>query len=239
MSDPSREPEPSHGYDEESPVNPLPPVVMVLVLVMALVEAAFMLGAKGLVGGPEAIGWRLAAIQNYGFSNQAFTWMLETGVPRVDFLVRFLTYPFIHGGFTHMIFAAVMTLAMGKFVGDRMGQLAVVVLFFGSCIFGAAIYGIIQPEGPGLIGAFPGVYGLIGGFTCLLWLRLGQIGAQQMQAFTLIGLLLGIQLVFGLLFGAGTDWIADIAGFVVGFFLSFLLLPGALSRLLDKTRQRR
>jgi membrane associated rhomboid family serine protease len=132
------------GYDE-SPVNPLPAVVMLLVLVMALVEAAFMLGARGMVGGPEAIGWRLSAIQNYGFSNRAFSWMLETGTLRGDFLLRFVTYPFVHGGFTHMIFAAVMTLAMGKFVGDRMGQLSVVTLFFGSCIFGAAVYGIVQP----------------------------------------------------------------------------------------------
>ena len=106
-----------------------------------------------------------------------------------------------------------------------------------SCIFGALVYALVVPDGPGLIGAFPGVYGLIGGFTCLLWLRLGEIGAQQAQAFTLIGLLVGIQLVFGLLFGAGQDWVADIAGFVAGFALAFLLLPGAMLRLRDKIRR--
>lgn len=221
----------------ESPVNPLPAVVMILVLIMALVEGAFMLGARGILGGPEAVGWRLAAIQEYGFSSRAVVWMVETGVLRGDFLIRFVTYPFLHGGFTHFIFAAVMTLAMGKFVGERMGQVALVILFFGSCIFGACAYALVVPDGPGLIGAFPGVYGLIGGFTCLLWLRLGEVGAQQSQAFTLIGLLLGIQLVFGLLFGAGVDWVADLAGFVAGFFLSFLLLPGALLRLRDKIQR--
>lgn len=228
----------SSPYDyNESPVNPLPAVVILLVLAMAIIEAAFMLGSRGIVGGPEAIGWRLSAIQDYGFSARAVGWMLETGSLRGDFLIRFVTYPFIHGSFTQMIFAAVMTLAMGKFVGERMGQMAVLSLFFGSCIFGAFIYALAVPEGPGLIGAFPGVYGLIGGFTCLLWLRLGEIGAQQTQAFTLIGLLLGIQLVFGLLFGARLDWVADIAGFFSGFFLSFILVPGALARLKDKIRR--
>ena len=221
----------------ESPVNPLPATVMILVLVMALVEGAFMLGARGIIGGPEAIGWRLNAIQDYGFSARALAWMVETGTLRGDFLIRFVTYPFVHSGFTHFIFAAVMTLAMGKFVGERMGQVALVILFFGSCILGACVYTIMTPDAPGLIGAFPGVYGLIGGFTCLLWLRLGEVGAQQAQAFTLIGLLLGIQLVFGVLFGGGPDWIADIGGFVAGFFMSFLLLPGALVRLRDKLRR--
>ena len=221
----------------ESPVNPLPAVVMILVLIMALVEGAFMLGARGIVGGPEAVGWRLSAIQNFGFSSRAVAWMVETGTLRGDFLIRFVTYPFLHGGFTQFIFAAVMTLAMGKFVGERMGQIALLILFFGSCIFGALVYALVVPDGPGLIGAFPGVYGLIGGFTCLLWLRLGEIGAQQAQAFTLIGFLVGIQLVFGLLFGAGQDWVADIAGFVAGFALSFLLLPGAMLRLRDKIRR--
>lgn len=221
----------------ESPVNPLPPVVMILVLIMALVEGAFMLGARGILGGPEAVGWRLAAIQEFGFSSRAVAWMLETGTLRGDFMMRFITYPFLHAGFTHFIFAAVMLLAMGKFVGERMGQVALLILFFGSCVLGASVYALILPDGPGLIGAFPGVYGLIGGFTCLLWLRLGEIGAQQAQAFTLIGLLVGIQLVFGLLFGAGVDWVADIAGFLGGFFMSFLLLPGALVRLRDKIRR--
>lgn len=229
--------EPTERYDE-SPVNPLPAVVMVLVLIMALVEATFMLGARGIVGGPEAVGWRLAAIQTYGFSNQAFNWMLETGVLRWDYVLRSFTYPFIHGGFTHMIFAAVMTLALGKFVGERMSQVAVVVLFFASCVLGSVVYGLVRPDGPGLIGAFPGVYGLIGGFTCLLWLRLGEVGGPQVRAFTLIGVLLAIQLVFGVLFGGAPDWIADISGFVVGFFLSFVLVPGGLYHVRKRLLQR-
>ena len=44
--------------DDQSPVNPLPPVVVALFLVIAGVEVAFSLGARGIVGGPEAVGWR-------------------------------------------------------------------------------------------------------------------------------------------------------------------------------------
>lgn len=224
--------------ENHGPVNPLPASVVVLVLAMALIEAAFSLGARGLVGGAQAVGWRAAAIEAYGFSNRAVAWMLETGVFRADYALRLVTYPFVHASFSQMLFAAVLTLALGKFVGERMNQWAVLVLFFAAAALGALTYALILPDAPGLIGAFPGVYGLIGGFTCLLWLRLGEVGARQSRAFTLIGLLLGLQLVFGLLFGAGPMWVADIAGFAAGFGLSFVLVPGGWARLRARLRHR-
>lgn len=222
--------------ENHSPVNVVPPLVVALFLIIIGLEAAFSLGARGMVGGPEAIGWRSYAIQAYGFSNRAMAWMLENQILRPDYLIRFVSYPFIHVSFTHALFAGVMTLALGKFVGERMPQWAVLVLFFGSSVLGALTFGLILPDGPGLIGAFPGIYGLIGGFTYLMWLRLGEMGAQQARAFTLIGVLLGLQLIFGLLFGAGTTWIADVAGFVFGFVLSFVLAPGGFGKLREKIR---
>jgi len=226
----------AHPPDHHGPVNPLPASVMLIVAAMALAEAVFTLGARGILGGPEAVGWRSMAIQDYAFSNRAFAWMLENGIIRADYAVRLVTYPFVHQSFTHMIFAAVLTLALGKFVGERMNGWAVLVLFFASAALGALTYALILPDAGGLIGAFPGVYGLIGGFTYLLWLSLGQVGAQQIRAFSLIGVLLGLQLVFGLLFGAGTTWIADVAGFAFGFLLSAVLVPGGWRRLRARLR---
>ena len=54
-----------------------------------------------------------------------------------------------------------------------------------------------------------------------------------------MGLLLAFQLVFGLLFGnAGYAWVAEIAGFVTGFALSFLLVPGGLRDVRERIRHR-
>ena len=66
--------------------------------------------------------------------------------------------------------------------------------------------------------------------------RLGQQGAPQIRAFTLIGFLLFIQLVFGLLFGSGQDWVAEVAGFATGFLMSFLVSPGGWSRALARLK---
>ena len=44
--------------------------------------------------------------------------------------------------------------------------------------------------------------------------------------------------MFGLLFGGGWDWVADLAGFATGFLLSFVVSPGGWARVREKIRQR-
>lgn len=223
---------------KEPPLNPLPPVVIALFLVIVGIEVVFNLGARGLMGGPQAVGWRLGTLERFAFSAEIFAWMRETGRWPIEHVLRFVSYPFVHASFTHALFAGVMLLALGKMVGEAMGSLAVVLIFFGSAAGGALIYALSIGSSAPLIGAFPAVYGLIGGFTYMLWLRLGQLGENQIRAFTLIGFLLLFQLIFGLLFGANSEWVSDIAGFAIGFALSSVLVPGGWSKLVDRLRQR-
>ena len=226
----------SSNPNTQSPVNPLPPVVVALFLVIIGVEAAFTLGAKGFIGGPSALGWRNSAIQTYGFNSDIMGWMFANGRFPQEHMIRFVSYIFVHGDFTHALFGGAMILALGKFVGDVFNQWATLALVLISSIVGALVFGLIAPEQPWLTGAFPGVYGLIGGFTYLMWLKLGQMGERQYRAFTLIGFLLGIQLVFGLLFGSNSTWLADLAGFGAGFLASFFLSPGGFRKLREKIR---
>ncbi|MEP2718681.1 rhomboid family intramembrane serine protease [Pseudophaeobacter sp.] len=220
-----------------SPVNPLPPAVVALVLVIMGIEAAFSLGMRGIVGGPEAIGWRLSAFQSYAFSSEVFWWMVETGQWPREHLIRFLSYAFVHGGFTHALFVCVFVLAMGKMVGEVMGDLAMVLIFVASAIGGAVGYAVFIGGAVPVIGGFPAVYGLIGAFTYILWRQLSLVGAQQSRAFSLIAFLMGIQLLFGLLFGGQQDWVADLCGFATGFGLSFFLAPGGWARIRNGMRR--
>lgn len=222
----------------ESPVNPLPPVVVGLFLVIAGIEAAFTLGQAGLAGGPGAVGWRMAAVETYGFSGQILDWMITQNVWPPEHLMRFVTYQFVHASFTHALFAVALLLALGKMVGEVFSAIATLAIFVVSGIGGALAFGLILSTPQPLIGAFPGIYGLIGAFTFLLWLRLGQMGENQYRAFLLIGGLLFIQLVFGILFGGNGDWVADVGGFVTGFAMSFLVAPGAWTKIRARLRQR-
>lgn len=227
----------SHPHNEP-PLNPLPPVVIALFLVIIGIELVLTLGSRGIVGGPGAVGWRLATLERYAFSAEIFDWMRSTGRWPVEHVLRFFSYPFVHASFTHALFAGVMLLALGKMVGEAMGSIAVVLIFFVSAAGGALVYALFVGSPAPLIGAFPAVYGLIGGFTYLLWLRLGQLGEKQLRAFTLIGFLLAIQLIFGLLFGSNSEWVSDLGGFAIGFALSTVLVPGGWAKLVARLRQR-
>ncbi|MEX0285835.1 MAG: rhomboid family intramembrane serine protease [Paracoccaceae bacterium] len=226
--------------DDHNPpaVNPLPPAVAALFLVLLGVEIVFLLASRGMIGGPEGIGWRNAAIQTYSFSGSVFDWMLETGRWPMEHVIRFFSYPFIHATFTHALFAGVILLAMGKMVAELFGQVAFVVIFVVSGAVGAFVYGLLLNDPIWLTGAFPPVYGLIGGFTYILWRRLSAVGENQARAFTLITFLMGFQLLFGLLFGTDNTWVADLSGFATGFALSLVLAPGGWADLMGRIRRR-
>ena len=72
----------------------------------------------------------------------------------------------------------------------------------------------------------------------MMWTGLGALGMNRLRAFQLIGLLMAIQLVFGLMFGTTNAWVAELAGFVTGFGLSFLLCPGGIARVRARLRHR-
>jgi membrane associated rhomboid family serine protease len=219
-----------HQDHNAPPFNPMPPVVWVLFLILMGIEVAFTLGEQGIVGGARAVGWRLGAISDYGFSGVAFDWMVKNGQMPFEYVIRCFSYMFLHGSFTAAIFSGVILLAMGKLVGEVMGQLAVIILFVFSGVFGVVIFGLLTDQA-WLIGAYPSVYGLIGAYTFLLWQRVAGQGMQQLTAFRLIGFLMGIQLIFGIFFVTGQDWVAELAGFICGFALSVIVMPGGIARL--------
>lgn len=221
-----------------SPFNAVPPVVVALALVMFGVEVLFEAGARGFMGGPEAVGWRLNAIRDHAFFGSVFRYMIETGQYPLSEMARFVTYPFLHVGFTHLLLVLVFLLALGKMVGEVFGTWAFLVVFFGAAIIGALVFALLTSANTPLLGGYPAVYGLIGAFTFILWVRLGQAGAPQYRAFSLIAILLLVQLVFGLLFGSGPDWVAEVAGFVAGFLLSFVVSPGGWHHVRERLRQR-
>ncbi len=223
---------------QPSPLNAIPPVVAALALLMGGVELTLALAERGILGGRAGIGWRVAAIEDYAVFDAIVEFMWARGAFPPEHLARLLTYPFVHLGFVHAAFAIAMLLALGKMVGEVFAPWATAAVFFVPAVAGALAWSALADDPRPLVGAFPGVYGLIGAFTFLLWTRLAGLGAQRAQAFRLIGVLMGIQLAFGALFGAAFDWIADLAGFATGFAMSFLVSPGGWAAVRARVRER-
>lgn len=221
------------------PLNPLPWIVWVLALPLIAMEIVLSLAGAGVVGGAQGVGWRIQAVERFGLFPELLKHQWETGGYPLEELPRLVSYVAVHGNFTHALFAIVMLLALGKMVGEVFRWWGVLVVFLGSAAVGGAAYGLLIPGlRTQLIGAYPGVYGLIGAFTFLIWTKLALVGANRLRAFTLIGMLLVIQLVFGLLFGGNWDWVAEVTGFATGFLLSFVVSPGGFQRAVALIRQR-
>lgn len=238
------------GFDE-SPFNPVPLVVWLLALPVIASEAAFGLAQTGLLsnglgggGQGSALAMRQIAAERTAFVPDIVLRMWSLGIFDPRQASRVLTYSFVHLSLVHALFVVVFTLALGNMVANQFRSWAVVALFFGSAIGGALVYTLIAAIFPHwrmapLIGGYPAVYGLVGAFTFLLWTRLGQQNANRMRAFSLIGILLLFQLVFGLLFQDGSlYWVSEVAGFATGFALSFALIPGGFQRIRRQLRQR-
>ncbi|GGL51466.1 rhomboid family intramembrane serine protease [Wenxinia marina] len=223
---------------EESPFGAVPPLVVALTIVAALVEAILALGAEGLVGGPAAVGWRSQAVADWGVSPLVFEQVAYRGDWSFDLVRRFVTYAFIQGGVTPALFGIALLLALGKFVGEIFHPVALAILLLLCTVMGAVAFCAIFSGPIALIGLFPAVYGLIGAFTYLLWLKLGGLGQNRLTAFRLIGVLMAFQLAFSLLFGASPVWVAEVAGFVTGFASSVLLAPGGWSGFVERMRAR-
>ena len=222
----------------EGLLHDLPPVVWLIAVPMAIIELMAQAASYGFIDGSRGTGWRMAMVQKFALAPDMLGRMWESGIWPADYLMRFVTYGFFHVNFLHAVMVIVFVLALGKFVVEGFGALAMLAIFFVATIAGAIAYSLVPMAQAGLIGGYPGVYGLIGGFTAILWSRLGAAHANQYRAFTLIGFLLGIQLVYGLLFGTGWDWVAELTGFAAGFALSFLVAPGGPAHLLRLIRQR-
>lgn len=222
----------------EPPFNPLPWVVWVLALPMVALEVMFNAAEHGLIGGAQGVGWRVAALERYAVWPAYWRQQYQAGAFDGELLLRFATFPFLHINASHAVFAIVILLAMGKFVGDVFRPLAVAAVYLVSGAVGAVVFASMPSIDVPLMGAYPGDYGLIGAFTYVLWIGGAGTGLRQYRAFSMIGFLLAVQLLFGLLFGGGPEWVADLTAFAAGFALSFALAPGGFARLRDMMRQR-
>lgn len=221
-----------------SPFNALPKVVVALSFVIFGLEVMFQAATMSLIGGQSGVGWRLDAIRDFAVFDEIAAYMWMNGVVLPDEMVRLVTYPLIHTGFVHAGFVVVFILAIGKMVAEVFSPLAFLVLFWASAIAGALGFVALMDNPYPLVGGYPGVYGLIGAFTFLMWIEAGARGGNRYRAFGLIGMLLAIQVVFGLIGGQFGNVIADLTGFAAGFALSFVLVPGGWRRILARLRSR-
>ncbi|WP_333828257.1 rhomboid family intramembrane serine protease [Pararhodobacter sp.] len=240
MQDRDQENTPDGLHDlNASPLNPLPGAVWLVSAVMAGVELVLWAGGAGLIGGPQALGWRLAAIERFGFSSAVQGWMLETARYPVSHLWRYPAFGLIHAGPLHAFFVVVLVAALGKYVAEAFGARAFLVVLALPPMLGAVVFGLaVGDDAQGwLLGGMPMVFGLVGALTWWRWQSAGDAAGRR-RAFALIGVLLAARLGFGLLAETGQGWVAEIAAFGFGFALAALVGPGGWAQVRARLRHR-
>jgi rhomboid protease GluP len=237
---------PPDGADERlrdlraSPFNPLPVLVWLVILTMVGIELALWLGGRGLVGGAEAVGWRLEALQRTGFSSALQAWMLENLRFPALHTARYLSYSFVHTGPLHAFLVVVLIAALGKAYGEAQGGLRLLLLTFLPPALGAAVFGLLlgEHELGWLFGGMAMVFGLAGGLTWQRW-RTADLRPAQLRLGAVIGALLLARLAVGLVIEPGHGWLAEFAAFVIGFALAAGTAPGRWQTLRARLLQRR
>lgn len=221
------------------PFNPLPGAVWLVIVLITGIELMIWAGGAGLIGGPQAVGWRLTAIERFAFSSNVQGWMWETARYPVMHLWRYPVFGLIHAGPLHAFFVVVLLAALGKYVAEAFGTRAFLLVLALPPMAGAVVFGLLMgaDEQGWLLGGMPMVFGLVGAVTWWRWQQAGDMAGRR-RAFALIGVLLAARLGFGLLAETGHGWIAEIAAFGIGFALSALVGPGAWDRLRARLRDR-
>ena len=218
----------------QSAVNTLPASVTLLFLPIVAVQ--------GFIAGMESGLWghgmtRLHVLQTLFFAPDYAQELIGRRIWAFDMLYRFVSYPFVNASFLQAVFGSVFLLALGKFVGEVLGDTAVFAVFFGSAIAGAVAYmGFTQDSYP-LFGAFAPSYGLIGAFSFVLFASSGDARAQPFAAFQLLGILMAINLGFSLIGGGPKTWVADLAAAAAGFLIVAALRPGGIAYVIAKLRR--
>ncbi len=218
-------------------LNEIPSVIMALFLLVVGIEGFIVLGEQGVLGNRYGIGMRYGLINQHGLFPAALGNQINSGVYSWFELKRFLSYSFVHGSTVGTALSCALLLAMGKFVGSVFGNVAIFIVFISAAIGGAILYSLLVPSGPVLFGMFTGVYGLLGAHAFLRWVALRAARQPALQAFSLIGFLIGIQIVFAFSFGNTWVWVSELSGAIIGFSVCFFVAPGGLQRILDVIRR--
>lgn len=172
-------------------------------------------------------GVRLQAFYSLGFVPGAFTGTYEGSW--LNFISP-LTYIFIHGSWMHMVFNALMGLALCTFFEREFGARATVVFFVICGLTGALAYFLLNPfiTAP-VIGASGSTSGLFAAVLVLLFRKkkLGQLGRKGPWPVLIFWAVLMV--VMGFMGGPeNVAWQAHLGGYLAGILLVNLMLKGKL-----------
>jgi membrane associated rhomboid family serine protease len=204
----------------------VPPATLVLCLALVACFGLYHLAEERL---------QYWALTNFAFVPAWFLLQFEAanGGLSLHGILPLVSHAFLHVDFMHLLLNAGFLLAFGAVVERHFGVLRFVVMFICCAAAGAVFQALVEgPGGPPMIGASGAVYGMLGAAVLLMFRA--EVSQRLKRALIFVAVIMGVNLVVGLLSRGGTlmggeiAWQAHIGGFVAGLALAVLF--GAWTR---------
>lgn len=206
--------------------DPLPPQLLALVGLMALIELALSAADRGWLG---ATDWRQVAFAYGAFWTPVLDGTVTPLFPGQSFTM-FLSHAFLHGGLFHLTMNAVILLSLGKFVSQQAGAWPMLLLFFASAVAGGLGFGLLSATPAPMVGASGAVFGFLGLWQYWEFRIRRRRGLPLRPVFATFGGLVAINVVLAVALQGALAWQAHLGGYVAGVALGPLMTRFARHR---------
>lgn len=201
---------------------PWRPALVTVLLLLACIAIELMLRASdyGLL---DSGRWRVWAYQNGAFwSGLLDNWRVN--YPAQPYTM-FLTYSFLHAGWSHLIGNMAVLYLMGRILVPRIGQIAFLFLYLGSAAGGAALFAMLNDSAQPMVGASGALFGLVGAWRWQEWfLQAGRKNSRRKFLLDLVGLVF-LNLLLWVFQNGQLAWETHLGGFLAGWLIGSLMIP--------------
>jgi rhomboid protease GluP len=195
-------------------------IVITLIGLCVAIEVSLQLADLGLIGTQRL---RQTAYEFGGFwPGLLDNWRPNfTGQP----WTMFVTYSFLHGGLTHLIFNMVTLWSLSPAVLKRVGGRGFLMLYGAAVIGGAIGYALLNSGAQPMVGASGALFGLAGGL--LAWTYTDRFTAQQglWPIAQAVVLLIALNLALWWAMDGQLAWETHLGGFVTGWLFAMIIDP--------------
>lgn len=173
---------------------------------------------SGLIGTTR---WRTLAYQNGAF----WAGLLHNWKPNYEgqSWLMFLSYSFLHGGITHLL-GNMFTLAiLAHYVVDRVGNWLFLLIYFGSAIGGAVVFGLLTSSPQPMVGASGALSGLAGAWLYWEWRDRRDLGLRLVPVWLTLLALVILNVILWLALDGLLAWETHLGGAITGCAIAAIL----------------
>lgn len=197
----------------------LQPALLALIAVCAVVELVLQGADWQLWGQPQ---WRALAYQNAGFWNGLLSDWRPNYV--VQPYLMFITYGFLHAGFTHLVVNMFTLSGLGTLVIDRIGPGRFLLLYLWSIAGGAFGFAALGHSVQPMVGASGALFGLAGALVAWDYLDRYDADEQLWPVLRLIVFLFLLNLIMWWAMNGRLAWETHLGGFLAGWIFALVLV---------------